>query len=79
MALRPYIKLLMVSAWNWGSWAFIRYQVPRPTKPDDSTQLVEVPGYVGVLYSIWQCCFFAALMLFIEKFLLQLIGTIKSP
>ncbi|KAI8138108.1 hypothetical protein BJV82DRAFT_632626 [Fennellomyces sp. T-0311] len=73
MALRPYIKLLMVSAWNWGSWAFISNIVARPA--DSEGRTVDKPSYVGVIYSIWQCVFFAALLLFIEKFLLQLIVT----
>jgi hypothetical protein len=33
-----------------------------------------MPNYVSVFFSIWECCFFAALFLFIEKFILQLIG-----
>ncbi|KAI8138112.1 hypothetical protein BJV82DRAFT_632645 [Fennellomyces sp. T-0311] len=73
MALRPFIKLLMVSAWNWGSWAFISNIIARPADSEGNT--LEKPSYVGVLYSIWQCVFFAALMLFIEKFFLQLIVT----
>ncbi|KAI7874124.1 hypothetical protein K492DRAFT_154227 [Lichtheimia hyalospora FSU 10163] len=68
MALRPFIKALLVSAWNWGSWALIRQLV---ALPEGQTR----PNYVNVFYSIWECVFFAALLLFIEKFILQLIVT----
>lgn len=67
MALRPFIKALLVSAWNWGSWALIRQLV---ALPEGQTR----PSYVDVFYNIWECVFFAALLLFIEKFILQLIG-----
>lgn len=67
MALRPFIKALLVSAWNWGSWALILQLV---ALPEGATR----PSYVNVFYSIWECVFFAALLLFIEKFILQLIG-----
>ena len=69
MALRPFIKLLIVSAWTWGSWAFIRQQIAQPEGG--------APKYAGDFYSVWQCVFFAALMLFIEKFVLQLIGKVS--
>ncbi|KAJ8663636.1 hypothetical protein O0I10_000884 [Lichtheimia ornata] len=68
MALRPFIKALLVSAWNWGSWALILQLV---ALPEGATR----PSYVNVFYSIWECVFFAALLLFIEKFILQLIVT----
>ncbi|KAI9492244.1 hypothetical protein BDB00DRAFT_873512 [Zychaea mexicana] len=68
MALRPFLKALIVSAWNWGSWAFIRNQLALPADQNR-------PDYVDDFYSVWQCVFFAALMLFIEKFVLQLIVT----
>lgn len=67
MALRLYIKLLFNSAWNWGSWALIMQMIYIP--PGN-----EIPRYVHVFYSIWECVFFLALLLFIEKFILQLIG-----
>ncbi|KAI9312179.1 Mechanosensitive ion channel-domain-containing protein, partial [Dichotomocladium elegans] len=71
MALRPFIKLLLVSAWAWGSWAFIRNMIALPSG-------TSIPGYVNVLFSIWESVFFAALLIFIEKFILQLIGTFHS-
>ncbi|KAI9249525.1 hypothetical protein BDA99DRAFT_524024, partial [Phascolomyces articulosus] len=67
MALRPFIKFLTISAWNWGSWAFIINQIAKPS--------LNVPNYVHVLFNIWECVFFLALLLFIEKFILQLIVT----
>ncbi|KAI8890820.1 hypothetical protein K501DRAFT_328372 [Backusella circina FSU 941] len=73
MALRLYIKLVIITAWCWGSWAFISYHVPRPVDGDGNYQAL--PQYVGVFFSIWEACFFAALFLFIEKFILQLIVT----
>ncbi|KAI8390899.1 uncharacterized protein BYT42DRAFT_554714 [Radiomyces spectabilis] len=80
MALRPYIKLVVIAAWAWGSWAFIRDHVDQPTVTDHSKNPpVQVrapqPSYVGTFFSIWEACFFAALLLFIEKFILQLIVT----
>ncbi|KAI9256658.1 hypothetical protein BDA99DRAFT_485107 [Phascolomyces articulosus] len=66
MALRPFIKMLIVSAWCWAAWAFIRQRVPAPNPR---------PKYADDFYSVWQCVFFATLMLFIEKFILQLIVT----
>ncbi|KAJ8655059.1 hypothetical protein O0I10_009266 [Lichtheimia ornata] len=68
MALRPFIKMMLVSAWSWGSWSFISRMVSRPGGQD-------IPNYVNVFYSIWESVFFAALLLFIEKFILQLIVT----
>lgn len=71
MALRVYIKLLIMTAWGWGSWAFIRFQCPLPMEGDG---YASEPSYTGIFFNIWECCFFAALFLFIEKFILQLIG-----
>ncbi|KAG0167793.1 hypothetical protein DFQ28_002892 [Apophysomyces sp. BC1034] len=68
MALRSYIKLLLIAAWSWGSWSLIKERTPRPAETD-------VPYYVDVLYSILECFFFATLLVFIEKFILQLIVT----
>ncbi|KAI8064646.1 hypothetical protein BC940DRAFT_341279 [Gongronella butleri] len=68
MALRSFIKLVIIIAWCWGSWQFIIWHIPLP--PGGS-----VPDYARVIYSIWQCAFFASLLLFIEKFFLQLIVT----
>jgi hypothetical protein len=75
MALRLYIKLVIITAWCWGSWAFISNHVPRPV--GDDGKYIALPQYVGVFFSIWEACFFAALFLFIEKFILQLIGNIN--
>jgi hypothetical protein len=78
--LRPYLKLLLISAWNWGSWAFIKEHVPLPVIGQDSygfNVYQSKPGYTGTFYSIWECVFFASLFLFIEKFILQLIGKLR--
>ncbi|KAG0167865.1 hypothetical protein DFQ30_005564 [Apophysomyces sp. BC1015] len=68
MALRPFTKLVAVSAWAWGSWAFIKEHVPLP--PGGA-----VPDSAYTFYRILQCCFIAAVLLFIEKFILQLCVT----
>jgi hypothetical protein len=81
MALRVYIKLFVISAWTWGSWAFIKEHVQRPlirSSPEEGNQYEPQPSYVGVFYSIWECLFFATLFLFIEKFVLQLIGKLNK-
>ncbi|KAI8075448.1 Mechanosensitive ion channel-domain-containing protein [Gilbertella persicaria] len=78
MALRIYIKLILISAWAWGSWAFIQDHVQLPlisSSPDAGDQYASKPQYTSVFYSIWECCFFATLFLFVEKFILQLIVT----
>lgn len=76
MALRLYIKLLLNSAWNWGSWAFIMQMIY--LQPVGNPPFKPIPKYVHVFYSIWECVFFLALLLFIEKFILQLIGKTTS-
>ncbi|GAA5796186.1 hypothetical protein HPULCUR_001555 [Helicostylum pulchrum] len=78
MALRVYIKLFIITAWGWGSWAFIVGQCHLPivnSTPENGDEYAARPGFVRVFYSIWECCFFATLFLFIEKFVLQLIVT----
>lgn len=77
MALRIYIKLFIISAWAWGSWAFIKEHCQLPivrSTPENGDEYAPQPNYVSVFYSIWECIFFATLFLFIEKFILQLIG-----
>jgi hypothetical protein len=80
MALRTYIKLVLISSWAWGAWAFIRQHIKLPYLGQDTNgidQYATEPSYVSTFYSIWEACFFAAVFLFIEKFILQLIG--KKP
>lgn len=81
MALRIYIKLFVISAWAWGSWAFIKEHIQRPlirSTPEDGNIYESEPGYIRVFYSIWECFFFGTLFLFIEKFILQLIGKLDK-
>ncbi|KAI7905740.1 uncharacterized protein BX663DRAFT_500745 [Cokeromyces recurvatus] len=73
MALRVYIKLFIISAWAWGSWAFIKDRIALPL--NGKLQYEAQPKYAGVFYSVWEAVFFATLFLFIEKFILQLIVT----
>ncbi|KAI7863039.1 Mechanosensitive ion channel-domain-containing protein [Spinellus fusiger] len=68
MALRKFIKCWLISAWAWGSWALIKANALLPMDGEE-------PYYVGIIQSVLQCCFMAALLLFIEKFILQLIVT----
>lgn len=73
--------MLVISAWAWGSWAFIKDQVDLPVIGQDqfgANVYQSKPQYVSVFYSIWECVFFAVLFLFIEKFILQLIGKNKN-
>ncbi|GAB5592855.1 hypothetical protein Unana1_07755 [Umbelopsis nana] len=70
-ALRTYIKLILIWAWGWGGWAFLRRFPNDLTTADREASF----GYTGTFQVIWECCFFLALMIFIEKFLLQLIVT----
>lgn len=76
MALRVYIKLFIISAWGWGSWAFIRQQCPLPiiNSTENGDEYASEPGFVKIFFSVWESIFFATLFLFIEKFILQLIG-----
>lgn len=76
MALRVYIKLFIISAWAWGSWAFIRGQCPLPiiNSTENGDEYASEPGFVKIFFSVWESIFFATLFLFIEKFILQLIG-----
>ncbi|KAG2199375.1 hypothetical protein INT47_001557 [Mucor saturninus] len=77
MALRVYIKLFIISAWAWGSWAFIRGQCPLPiiNSTENGDEYASEPGFVKIFFSVWESIFFATLFLFIEKFILQLIVT----
>ncbi|KAI8369922.1 hypothetical protein BD560DRAFT_370352 [Blakeslea trispora] len=78
MALRLYIKLFLISAWAWGSWAFIQDHIQLPSVgslEEGRDQYASKPTYTGVFHSIWECFFFATLFLFVEKFILQLIVT----
>ncbi|CAO3672408.1 unnamed protein product [Rhizopus stolonifer] len=78
MALRTYIKLVLITSWAWGAWALIRQHIQLPYLGQDANGLdmyQAEPSYVSTFYSIWEACFFAAVFLFIEKFILQLIVT----
>ncbi|KAL9539677.1 hypothetical protein MBANPS3_010130 [Mucor bainieri] len=57
MALRVYIKLFAISAWAWGSWAFIKAHIQLPlisSTPEEGDKYESEPTYVGVFYSIWE-------------------------
>ncbi|KAG1143699.1 hypothetical protein G6F37_003295 [Rhizopus arrhizus] len=59
MALRTYIKLVLISSWAWGAWAFIRQHIKLPYLGQDTNgidQYATEPSYV-------------------KKFILQLIVT----
>ncbi|CAO3599374.1 unnamed protein product [Absidia cylindrospora] len=78
MALRSFIKLIIIAAWAWGSWAFLSVHIPLPLNPNSqsNTDVFQAqPSYIHVFYSIWECAFFASILLFVEKFFLQLIVT----
>lgn len=65
MALKSYTKIVAMGAWAWGSWAFIRRHIDKPSRPI----------YVQTLEYVWECFFILTLFLFVEKFLLQFIVT----
>ncbi|KAF1806122.1 hypothetical protein FB192DRAFT_1270999, partial [Mucor lusitanicus] len=65
MALKSYTKIVAMGAWAWGSWAFIRRRIDKPSRP----------AYVITLEYVWECFFILTLFLFVEKFLLQFIVT----
>ncbi|KAL0098069.1 hypothetical protein J3Q64DRAFT_1859456 [Phycomyces blakesleeanus] len=66
MALRLFTRFVINAAFAWGSWALISECAPLP-------EGTEKPGYVHIFYSIWECLFFAAILLFVEKLILQMI------
>ncbi|KAG2194382.1 hypothetical protein INT47_006697 [Mucor saturninus] len=66
--LRSYTKLVVIGAWTWGSWAFLRRELDLP---EGSMR----PYYVKILEQVWEVFFLATLLLFIEKFFLQIIAT----
>ncbi|CAO3702980.1 unnamed protein product [Rhizopus stolonifer] len=78
LALRTYIKLILITSWAWGAWALIRQHIQLPYLGIDANGLdmyQSEPSYVSTFYSVWEACFFAAVFLFVEKFILQLIVT----
>lgn len=68
MDLRTYTKLVFITAWTWGSWAFLRHKVELP---EGSIR----PDYVKTLETVWEILFLLSLFIFLEKFILQCIAT----
>lgn len=68
MDLRAYTKLVFITAWTWGSWAFLRHKVQLP---EGSIR----PDYVKTLETVWEILFLLSLFIFVEKFVLQCIAT----
>ncbi|KAI9026412.1 hypothetical protein CLU79DRAFT_789018 [Phycomyces nitens] len=66
MALRLFIRVVINTAFGWGAWALISEYAPLP-------EGTEKPSYVHIFYSIFECCFFAAILLLVEKLILQMI------
>ncbi|KAH8552566.1 Mechanosensitive ion channel-domain-containing protein, partial [Umbelopsis sp. PMI_123] len=62
-SLKSYIKVLLVSAWAWGSWSFLL------VVPNDERNY----SYTWVVGAFLEALFFASGFLFLEKFILQLI------
>ncbi|KAG1145570.1 hypothetical protein G6F37_007175 [Rhizopus arrhizus] len=53
MALRTYIKLVLIASWAWGSWAFIRYHISLPYLGQDVNGLdmyASEPSYVRTFF-----------------------------
>ncbi|KAI9245923.1 hypothetical protein EDC94DRAFT_590298 [Helicostylum pulchrum] len=66
--LRTYTKLVSITAWTWGSWAFLLQKVELP---EGSIR----PDYVKTLEKVWEILFLLSLFIFLEKFILQFIAT----
>ncbi|KAI9342433.1 hypothetical protein BD770DRAFT_329768, partial [Pilaira anomala] len=66
--LRPYTKLVVIGAWAWGAWTFLRIEVDLP-------EGVGLPKYVQVLETVWEIIFLFTLFIFLEKLILQFIVT----
>ncbi|KAI8381304.1 uncharacterized protein BYT42DRAFT_613094 [Radiomyces spectabilis] len=66
MSLKRYLTILLIAAWNWGSWAFL-LDVPFPS--------VTQQPYSLVICNIFSCLFFTACFLFVQKLIIQIIAT----
>ncbi|ORX54537.1 hypothetical protein DM01DRAFT_265779 [Hesseltinella vesiculosa] len=66
MAMKPYITICLMGAWNWGSWAFLI---------DYPFTSVKNQGYSGYIYKVFACIFVVTTVLFFEKLLIQIIAT----
>ncbi|KAI9485351.1 MAG: hypothetical protein EXX96DRAFT_645318 [Benjaminiella poitrasii] len=63
--LRIYLGLVIVLAWNWGSWAFL-IQIPY--------QAVLKQFYTTTIWRIFACLFVASVFLLVQKTIIQIIA-----
>lgn len=60
--------MIGIGAWTWGCWAFLQSNLGLP-------EGASKPSYIYDLEKVWECFFLLTLLIFIEKFILQLIVT----
>jgi len=65
MSMKKYLKILLVAAWNWGTWAFLT-QIP--------FQSVQKQPYTAVIWRVFASLFFVTVFLFIQKGIVQVIA-----
>ncbi|KAI9308763.1 hypothetical protein BJ944DRAFT_155602 [Cunninghamella echinulata] len=66
MSMKPYIIILFLGAWNWGSWAFLL---------DVLYSSVKKQGYSAIVSKIFALIFSCTCFLFVQKLIIQLIAT----
>ncbi|KAI8070753.1 Mechanosensitive ion channel-domain-containing protein [Gongronella butleri] len=66
MAMKPYITICLLGAWNWGSWAFLI---------DILFTSVKSQGYSTSIWRVFACIFVVTTVLFFEKLFIQIIAT----
>ncbi|KAJ8662389.1 hypothetical protein O0I10_002083 [Lichtheimia ornata] len=66
LSVKRYLTLLLLSSWNWGSWAFLI---------DYPFNSVKNQGYTTIIFKVFACIFVACCWLFAQKVIVQLIAT----
>ncbi|CAO3635676.1 unnamed protein product [Cunninghamella blakesleeana] len=66
MSMKPYIMILFLGAWNWGSWEFLLNVLYSSVKNQ---------GYSGIISKIFALIFSCSCFLFVQKLIVQLIAT----
>ncbi|KAI9313484.1 hypothetical protein BX666DRAFT_1976981 [Dichotomocladium elegans] len=64
--VKRYLTLLILAAFNWGSWAFL---------VDYPFNSIKEQGYSSVIFKAFACIFVACCFLLLQKILVQLIAT----
>ncbi|KAI8637277.1 Mechanosensitive ion channel-domain-containing protein [Parasitella parasitica] len=66
MSLKYYIGLLVITAWNWGAWAFL-ITIAYPS-------VLKQP-YTTTLWRVYACMFVASVFLLVQKTIIQVIAS----